>query len=101
MYYAYIRVSTDHQHVENQKHEINIFAQKKDIQINKWVDETISSRKPLQELIKDIKKSKCHFRIITSENDVLLVTHNMSKLVNDGKVKILYMKDGHLIDTNN
>ena len=22
MYYAYIRVSTDHQHVENQKHEI-------------------------------------------------------------------------------
>ncbi len=47
MYYAYIRVSTDHQHVENQKHEINIFAQKKDIQINKWVDETISSRKPL------------------------------------------------------
>lgn len=55
----------------------------------------------LDELIKDIKKSKCHFRIITSENDVLLVTHNMSKLVNDGKVKILYMKDGHLIDTNN
>ena len=55
----------------------------------------------MDELIKDIKKSKCHFRIITSENDVLLVTHNMSKLVNDGKVKILYMKDGHLIDTNN
>ena len=61
MYYAYIRVSTDHQHVENQKHEINIFAQKKDIQINKWVDETISSRKPLQErklgkLLKKLKK---------------------------------------------
>lgn len=61
MYYAYIRVSTDHQHVENQKHEINTFAQKKDIQINKWVDETISSRKPLQErklgkLLKKLKK---------------------------------------------
>ena len=61
MYYAYIRVSTDHQHVENQKHEINIFAQKKDIQINKWVDETISSRKPLTErklgkLLKRLKK---------------------------------------------
>ena len=61
MIYGYIRVSTDHQHVENQKHEINTFAQKKDIQINKWVDETISSRKPLQErklgkLLKKLKK---------------------------------------------
>ena len=61
MYYAYIRVSTDHQHVENQKHEINTFAQKQGIQINKWIDETISSRKPLQErklgkLLKKLKK---------------------------------------------
>lgn len=61
MYYAYIRVSTDHQHVENQKHEINTFAQKQGIQISKWVDETISSRKPLQErklgkLLKKLKK---------------------------------------------
>lgn len=29
MYYAYIRVSTDHQHVENQKHEILAFAKKR------------------------------------------------------------------------
>ena len=61
MYYAYIRVSTDHQHVENQKHEINTFTQKQGIQISKWVDETISSRKPLQErklgkLLKKLKK---------------------------------------------
>lgn len=61
MYYAYIRVSTDHQKIENQKHEINTFAQKQDIQINKWVDETISSRKPLPErklgkILKRLKK---------------------------------------------
>ena len=61
MYYAYIRVSTDHQHVENQKHEILTYTQKHDIQIDKWVDETISSRKPLQErklgkLLKKLKK---------------------------------------------
>ena len=49
MYYAYIRVSTDHQHVENQKHEILTYTQKHDIQIDTWIDETISSRKPLQE----------------------------------------------------
>lgn len=61
MYYAYIRVSTDHQNVKNQKHEINIFTQKQNIQISKWIDETISSRKPLQErklgkLLKKLKK---------------------------------------------
>ena len=61
MYYAYIRVSTDHQHVENQKHEILTYSQKHDIQIDKWIDETISSRKPLTErklgkLLKRLKK---------------------------------------------
>lgn len=61
MYYAYIRVSTDHQHVENQKHEILTYTQKYDIQIDKWLDETISSRKPLTErklgkLLKRLKK---------------------------------------------
>lgn len=61
MYYAYLRVSTDHQNVENQRHEINTFATKQNIQINKWIDEAISSRKPLQErklgkLLKRLKK---------------------------------------------
>ena len=61
MYYAYIRVSTDHQNVENQKHEILTYCQKHNIQIDKWIDETISSRKPLQErklgkLLKKLKK---------------------------------------------
>ncbi len=61
MYYAYIRVSTDHQNIENQKHEILTYSQKHDIQIDKWIDETISSRKPLQErklgkLLKKLKK---------------------------------------------
>ena len=61
MYYAYIRVSTDHQNVENQKHEILTYSQKHNIQIDKWIDETISSRKPLTErklgkLLKKLKK---------------------------------------------
>ena len=43
----------------------------------------------LNDLIKYIKKSKCHFRIITSKKDISLVNNNMSKLVNAGKVKIL------------
>lgn len=61
MYYAYIRVSTDHQNVENQKHEILTFANKQNITIDKWVEEVISSRKGLNErklgaLLKKLKQ---------------------------------------------
>ena len=61
MYYAYIRVSTDHQNVENQQHEILTYTQSHNIQIDRWVSETISSRKPLNErklgkLLKKLKK---------------------------------------------
>ena len=47
MIYGYIRVSTDQQSTSNQKFEINRFAASHNIQIDKWVEETISSRKPL------------------------------------------------------
>ena len=61
MIYGYIRVSTDHQNVANQHHEIATFASKNSIIINKWVEEVISSRKPLDErrlgkLLKKLKK---------------------------------------------
>ncbi len=47
MIYGYIRVSTDQQSTSNQKFEINRFASSNNIQIDRWVEETISSRKPL------------------------------------------------------
>ena len=47
MIYGYIRVSTDQQSTSNQKFEINRYATSHNIQIDKWVEETISSRKPL------------------------------------------------------
>ena len=49
MIYGYIRVSTEQQHLENQTHEINTFVDANGIKIDKWVEETISSRKPLNE----------------------------------------------------
>ena len=47
MIYGYIRVSTDQQNTSNQKFEINRFATSHNIKIDRWVEETISSRKPL------------------------------------------------------
>ena len=61
MIYGYIRVSTEQQHLKNQSHEITSFADCNGIKIDKWVEETISSRKSLKErklgnLLKKLKK---------------------------------------------
>lgn len=47
MIYGYCRCSTEKQTLENQHIEINYYAKFHNIQIDKWVEETISSRKPL------------------------------------------------------
>ena len=44
---GYIRVSSNRQTCEHQHYEIEQFAQQNNIVVDKWVEETISSRKPL------------------------------------------------------
>ncbi|PZP40867.1 MAG: invertase [Pseudopedobacter saltans] len=61
MIYGYIRVSTDQQTVENQRFEINRFCEQHDCVVSKWIDETISGTKRLEErrlgrLLKKMKK---------------------------------------------
>lgn len=68
MIYGYVRVSTEQQNTANQTHEISTFAARHELKIDKWVEETISSTKPLNErklgsLIKRLQK-----------NDILIAT---------------------------
>ena len=69
MIYGYIRTSTDKQNNENQLFEIEQFANANNITIDKWVEETISSKKSLDErkLGKLLKKIKQDDIIISSE----------------------------------
>jgi len=69
MIYGYIRTSTDKQNNENQHFEIEQFAKNNNIIIDKWVQETISSKKSLDErkLGKLLKKIKQNDIIIASE----------------------------------
>jgi len=46
---GYIRVSSNKQTIEHQRFEIEQFAMQNKIKIDKWVMETISSRKPLNQ----------------------------------------------------
>ncbi len=61
MNYGYIRVSSDKQTVENQRFEITHFVAEQGIEINGWIEETISGTKnydkrELGKLLKRIKK---------------------------------------------
>lgn len=61
MNFGYIRVSSDKQTVENQRYEIRNFAQKQNIQIDNWIEESISGTKNydkrvLGKLLKEVKK---------------------------------------------
>lgn len=69
MIYGYIRVSTDKQTVENQRFEINQFAIKNNLVIEKWIEETISGTKEVDKrtLGKLLKKTKKDDILICSE----------------------------------
>ncbi len=68
MIYGYVRVSTDHQNTANQHHEIEVFSKNKGFCIDKWIEEVISSRKPLhkRQLGKVLRKLQ--------KNDILIAT---------------------------
>ena len=61
MIYGYIRVSTDKQTVENQRHEINRFCEREKIAIGQWLEETISGtmepeKRKLGKLLEKLRK---------------------------------------------
>lgn len=47
MIYAYIRKSTEKQEFAHMEFEIKQYAEKNNLEIDKWIEESISSRKPL------------------------------------------------------
>lgn len=69
MTYGYIRVSTDTQTVENQRYEIERFAQKESLVVDDWIEETISGAKMYSKraLGKLLKKAQKGDLIIASE----------------------------------
>ena len=69
MVYGYIRVSTDRQTVENQRFEIKRFCKENNLQVDKWISETISGAKSVdkRQLGKLLKGVKSGDIIICSE----------------------------------
>lgn len=73
MIYAYIRVSTDKQTLENQEFEIKNYALANNLHIDKWVKETISGAK-------DFEDRKLGMLLKNLKNNDILITAEMSRL---------------------
>ena len=61
MIYGYVRVSTDKQTIQNQRFEIEQFCKSKNLIVDKWIEEVVSSgmdlnKRKLGILLKQIKK---------------------------------------------
>lgn len=106
MIYGYIRVSTDKQTVENQKYEIKEFCCKKGIHVEKWISETISATKKLD----DRKFGKLMKKL--SKGDIVIVSEisrlgrNLMQIMSilnecmEKEVMMLTVKEGYELGNN-
>ena len=106
MIYGYIRVSTDKQTVENQRYEINQFCEKNVIIIDKWIEETISGAKKIEDrkLGKLLKRMKKGDILICSElsrlgRNLLMIMSILNECMNKD-VHIWTIKDNYRLGTD-
>lgn len=106
MIYGYIRVSTDRQTVENQRYEINQFCKDKELVVNKWVEETISGTKTIEEreLGRLLKKMKKGDILICSElsrlgRSLLMIMGVLNECMNRD-IKVWTIKDNYRLGSD-
>lgn len=106
MIYGYIRVSTDKQTVENQRYEINNFCGKQEIIVNKWIEETISGSKNVDDrrLGKLLKKMKKEDILICSElsrlgRNLLMIMGVLNECMNRD-IQVWTIKDNYRLGSD-
>ena len=106
MIYGYIRVSTDRQTVENQRFEINQFCDKNVMLVDRWIEETISGTKIVQErkLGKVLKKMKRGDILICSElsrlgRNLLMIMGILNECMNRD-IQVWTIKDNYRLGSD-
>ena len=106
MIYGYIRVSTDKQTVENQRFEINHFCERQEIVVNKWIEETISGAKNVDDrkLGKLLKKMKKEDILICSElsrlgRNLLMIMGVLNECMNRD-IQVWTIKDNYRLGSD-
>lgn len=106
MIYGYIRVSTDKQTVENQRYEINNFCERQEIVVSKWIEETISGAKSLDDrkLGKLLRKMKKEDVLICSElsrlgRNLLMIMGILNECMNRD-IQVWTIKDNYRLGSD-
>lgn len=106
MIYGYIRVSTDRQTVENQRYEVNQFCEKNILVVDRWIEETISGTKAIQErkLGKLLKKMKKEDILICSElsrlgRNLLMIMGILNECMNRD-IQVWTIKDNYRLGSD-
>ncbi len=106
MIYGYIRVSTDKQTIENQRYEINQFCDRQQIVISKWLEETISGAKNVEDrkLGKLLKKMKKGDILICSElsrlgRNLLMIMGILNECMNRD-IQVWTIKDNYRLGSD-
>lgn len=103
---AYLRVSTGKQHLENQKEEIEKFAARKNLTVNRWVTEVVSGKKKehdrkLGRLLKSLKKGDVLIvtelsRLSRTLLDIMSILHRCLEM----NITVYSTKDGYAFDNS-
>lgn len=106
MIYGYIRVSTDKQTVENQRYEINQFCDRQEMVIEKWIEETISGAKNVEDrkLGKLLKRMKKGDILICSElsrlgRNLLMIMGILNECMNRD-IQVWTIKDNYRLGSD-
>lgn len=106
MIYGYIRVSTDRQTVENQRFEINQFCEKNEMVIERWIEETISGAKSVDDrkLGKLLRKMKKGDILICSElsrlgRNLLMIMGILNECMNRD-IQVWTIKDNYRLGSD-
>ena len=106
MIYGYIRVSTDKQTVENQRFELNQFCERQLLVVDKWIEETISGSKDLQDrkLGKLLKRMKKEDVLICSElsrlgRNLLMIMGILNECMNRD-IQVWTIKDNYRLGSD-
>lgn len=101
MIYAYVRVSTDKQTLENQEFEIKKYCEQENIKIDQWITETISGTRDFEKrkLGKLLKRLKAGDILISSEisrlGRNLLQIMTILNICMKKEVQVLTIKDNY------
>lgn len=106
MIYAYIRVSTDKQTVENQRYEIQQYCIARGLSVDRWIEETASGTKTYKRrsLGNVIKSLTCHDTLICTEisrlgRSLFMIMEILSQCLKKG-CRVYTIKDNYQLGDN-